>query len=65
VNLWIIKPGENTNRGNGIEVSSSLSEIRKMVSTREFRRGGKLKTYISNFLLKIISPGVYSETIAL
>ena len=23
-NTWIIKPGENTNRGNGIEVCSSL-----------------------------------------
>ena len=26
-NLWIIKPGEITNRGNGIIISNSLSEI--------------------------------------
>lgn len=24
-NVWIIKPGENSNRGNGISVSSSWS----------------------------------------
>jgi tubulin--tyrosine ligase len=27
-NVWIIKPGENTNRGCGIIVSNDLSEIR-------------------------------------
>ena len=26
-NIWIIKPGENTNRGLGIEVRKELSEI--------------------------------------
>ncbi|OMJ74802.1 hypothetical protein SteCoe_26218 [Stentor coeruleus] len=28
VNLWIVKPGENTNRGNGISVISDLSSIK-------------------------------------
>ena len=32
-NVWIIKPGENTNRGNGINVSSSLPEIKSLVSS--------------------------------
>ena len=27
-NVWIIKPGENTNRGNGIDVASTLSDVR-------------------------------------
>ena len=31
-NVWIVKPGENTNRGNGINVSSNLSEIKSLVS---------------------------------
>jgi len=31
-NVWIVKPGENTNRGNGINVSSSLAEIKSLVS---------------------------------
>lgn len=31
-NVWIIKPGENTNRGCGIQVSNYLSEIQSMMS---------------------------------
>ena len=31
-NLWIIKPGENTNRGNGIFIAESISEIDKAIS---------------------------------
>jgi Tubulin-tyrosine ligase family len=31
-NVWIVKPGENTNRGNGINVSSTVSEIKQLVS---------------------------------
>lgn len=30
-NVWIIKPGENTNRGNGINVSSDIAEIKSLV----------------------------------
>ena len=30
-NIWIIKPGENTNRGVGISVSSQLKEIRQII----------------------------------
>lgn len=30
-NIWIVKPGENTNRGNGINVSSNISEIKQLV----------------------------------
>jgi len=26
-NIWIIKPGENTNRGNGIKIASTLTEV--------------------------------------
>jgi tubulin--tyrosine ligase len=26
-NVWIVKPGENTNRGYGIQVVSSLTEV--------------------------------------
>ena len=32
-NIWIVKPGENTNRGNGIQVWSSLHEINNIVRT--------------------------------
>lgn len=30
-NIWIIKPGENSNRGTGIQVASNFSEIRNMI----------------------------------
>ena len=30
-NVWIVKPGENTNRGNGITVCGSLQEIKKVI----------------------------------
>ena len=30
--LWIVKPGENTNRGCGINVCRELSEIKRIVS---------------------------------
>ncbi|TNV87784.1 hypothetical protein FGO68_gene15266 [Halteria grandinella] len=30
-NIWIVKPGENTNRGNGINVCSELNEIKALV----------------------------------
>jgi len=32
-NMWIIKPGENTNRGNGIQVWSSLQEVENIIRT--------------------------------
>lgn len=44
-NVWIIKPGENTNRGNGINVSSNLNEIRSLVQ-KAGAVGGKERTYI-------------------
>ena len=31
-NIWIVKPGENTNRGNGISVCSKLRDIKNIVS---------------------------------
>lgn len=27
-NIWIVKPGENTNRGNGIIVTKDFNEIK-------------------------------------
>lgn len=31
-NIWIIKPGENTNCGHGIQVSKDFEEIKKLVT---------------------------------
>ena len=30
-NIWIIKPGENSNRGNGIKVEQDITKIRSLV----------------------------------
>jgi len=32
-NMWIVKPGENTNRGVGIQVWSSLQEVQNIIRT--------------------------------
>ncbi len=39
-NIWIIKPGENTNRGQGISVSKDYAEITSLIeeSTSSKRR---------------------------
>lgn len=33
-NIWIVKPGENTNRGNGILVSTDIKEIDRFISDK-------------------------------
>lgn len=45
-NLWIIKPGELTNRGNGITISEDLSEINHILNSKDVHKNGKTKTYI-------------------
>lgn len=48
-NVWIIKPGENSNRGNGIAVSNSLSEITAMVEQKcSSRRSLIIQKYFEN-----------------
>lgn len=46
--VWIIKPGENSNRGNGIEVSDSLEEIRELISNNKKGRSWIIQKYIRN-----------------
>lgn len=31
-NVWIVKPGENTNRGQGIEIYDNLNDINASIS---------------------------------
>jgi hypothetical protein len=50
--IWIIKPGENTNRGQGIEVSNNLNEIINIVESFFLdQRTVILQKYIHNPLL--------------
>lgn len=51
-NIWIIKPGENSNRGVGIKVEQELARIRSLVS--QYTGGSRtmiLQKYIDNPLL--------------
>ena len=36
-NTWIVKPGENSNRGIGISVASEYSEIKNLVNSSAMR----------------------------
>jgi hypothetical protein len=36
--MWIVKPGENTNRGNGIRVCTTLPEVQNIIKTCRPRR---------------------------
>ncbi|OMJ67729.1 hypothetical protein SteCoe_35034 [Stentor coeruleus] len=45
---WIIKPGEATNRGKGIKVSSSLNQIKELISRRHENRTYIIQKYIQN-----------------
>ena len=44
-NIWIIKPGENTNRGNGITVVSSIAQVREELKNNPCPSTGQ-HTYI-------------------
>ena len=43
-NVWIIKPGENTNRGSGIQVANTLQEIKTII--RQFAQSSGDRTTI-------------------
>ena len=53
-NLWIVKPGENTNRGCGIQVSKDLDHIKSLVQNTNVngcRRSYIIQKYIEKPLL--------------
>jgi hypothetical protein len=43
-NIWIIKPGENSNRGSGIQVANNLNEIKGIIN--EFSKSNGDRTSI-------------------
>eukprot|EP00826_Nyctotherus_ovalis_P056428 TRINITY_DN7610_c0_g3_i1.p1 TRINITY_DN7610_c0_g3~~TRINITY_DN7610_c0_g3_i1.p1 ORF type:complete len:165 (+),score=33.72 TRINITY_DN7610_c0_g3_i1:73-567(+) len=48
-NVWIIKPGENSNRGNGIVISNNLAEITNIIA--DISRTHIIQKYIERPLL--------------
>ena len=49
-NVWIVKPGENTNRGVGISVCSELNDIKEIISESNLdqNRTFIIQKYIEN-----------------
>ena len=45
-NMWIVKPGENSNRGYGIKVCKTLDEIKSIIKQKEKCVDGTNRTYI-------------------
>lgn len=45
-NAWIVKPGENTNRGQGITVCLTLDAVKNILKKREMQNDGSYRTYI-------------------
>jgi hypothetical protein len=45
-NAWIVKPGENSNRGNGIKMCLTLDDIKAVLKKREVYKDGSYRTYI-------------------
>lgn len=49
-NLWILKPGENCNRGNGICVCNSLEQIRSELKNNPFPKTGEHTFLIQKYI---------------
>ena len=45
-NVWIIKPGENSNRGQGISVCSSIDQIKDIIKDTSPSKTNAIRTYI-------------------
>eukprot|EP01022_Parablepharisma_sp_SALTPOND_P029652 TRINITY_DN742_c1_g1_i13.p2 TRINITY_DN742_c1_g1~~TRINITY_DN742_c1_g1_i13.p2 ORF type:complete len:1190 (+),score=82.88 TRINITY_DN742_c1_g1_i13:407-3976(+) len=50
-NIWIVKPGENSNRGKSIIVSKSLSEIEQFIAVKSRNHTLIIQKYIERPLL--------------
>ncbi|CAD8073321.1 unnamed protein product [Paramecium sonneborni] len=46
INLWIVKPGESSNRGNGIQVANSIQKVKSIISQSTNHHNGMKKTFI-------------------
>ena len=49
-NLWILKPGENCNRGNGICVCNTLEQIRQELKNNPFPKTGEHTFVIQKYI---------------
>lgn len=57
-NAWLVKPGENTNRGNGIVVVETLEEINGIIEKDTEDKAGGQRTHI---IQEYIIPFLYQK----
>ena len=55
---WIVKPGENTNRGFGIEVLGTTEEVVEVVRSRQLTSKAPRRSYI---VQKYVMPFLYNR----
>lgn len=58
-NIWIVKPGELTNRGNGITVIDEIYELDGIIKAESQHENGAQKTFIVQ--LYIDRPFLYKR----
>lgn len=58
-NVWIVKPGEITNRGHGITVIDEVSELNQIMRKESQHQNGVQKTFIVQ--LYIDRPFLYHK----
>ncbi|CAD8080092.1 unnamed protein product [Paramecium sonneborni] len=57
-NMWIIKPGESSNRGNGIQVANSINKVKQIISQNLHLNNSKKTFIIQKYLEK---PLLYNK----
>lgn len=57
--IWILKPGELTNRGNGIHVCDNLRQIAQLISRKSTHGNGKALTHILQVYIQ--QPLLYNK----
>ncbi|EGR29568.1 tubulin-tyrosine ligase family protein, putative [Ichthyophthirius multifiliis] len=66
-NIWIVKPGESSNKGNGIKISQKLEEIEKIIGKNEYKGSLIIQKYIEKPLLyekeSLIQDVIYQQLI--
>ena len=45
-NIWIVKPGENTNRGCGINVCRDMQAVKEIIASPVYLKNGMKRSYI-------------------
>lgn len=57
--LWILKPGERSNRGKGIDICDDLNQIKQIISSKSMHKNGKIMTYILQSYIE--NPLLYNK----